>query len=161
MASSTPDFTLDDQLCFAAYSASRALTHAYREKLREVGLTYTQYVVMLLLWEEATLPMGAISAHLHLDSATLSPVLKRMAAEDLLTRRRSTEDERIVEVTITPAGSRLRPAVREIQREVEQATGLAPHELAGLRSELHRVAETLRSATAGQATAEAAATPGR
>ena len=143
----THDFTLDDQLCFAAYSASRALTQAYREGLHEVGLTYTQYLVMLLLWEEPTLPMGTLSQRLHLDSATLSPVLKRMAGDGFVTRQRSAEDERVVEVTITATGARLRSSVREVQREVERTTGLSADELAELRSELHRVADTLRGAS--------------
>ncbi len=143
--STTPsDFTLDDQLCFALYTASRAMTSAYRDGLARVGLTYTQYVVLLLLWEHDSLPMAQLSERLHLDSATLSPLLKRMAAQRLVTRRRSTGDERMVEISCTPNGHALRDRVRALQAQVEQDTGLTGGELATMRADLHRLAARLR-----------------
>ncbi len=138
------EFVLDDQICFALYSASRAMTGAYRGGLARLGLTYTQYVVLLLLWEHGSLPMGSLCERLHLDSATLSPLLKRMTAQQLVTRRRLPDDERTVEITLAPAGQALRDRARAVQAGVEQATGLAPDELAAMRSDLHRLAARLR-----------------
>jgi MarR family transcriptional regulator, organic hydroperoxide resistance regulator len=139
-----PDFTLDHQLCFALYAASRAMTAAYRQGLSRAGLTYPQYVVLLLLWEHGSLPMGQLCQRLHLDSATLSPLLKRMAAQGLITRSRSPADERAVEVTCTAAGHELRGRARVVQAEVELSTGLSGAELAAMRTDLHRVAARLR-----------------
>lgn len=138
------DFTLDDQLCFALYNASRAVTAAYRTGLAPLGLSYTQYVVLLLLWEQGSLPMGVLCERLHLDSATLSPLLKRLEARGLVTRERRVADERVVDVTCTAAGHALREPVRAVQADVEAATGLGAGELAALREELARVADRLR-----------------
>ncbi len=138
------DFTLDDQLCFALYNASRAVTSAYRVGLAPLGLSYTQYVVLLLLWEHDSLPMGTLCERLHLDSATLSPLLKRLNARGLVTRERRTDDERVVDVACTPAGHALRDDVRAVQADVEAATGLSADELATMRDDLHRVADRLR-----------------
>ncbi len=120
------------------------MTAAYREGLSRVGLTYTQYVVLLLLWEHDSLPMGQLCERLHLDSATLSPLLKRMAGQGLVTRKRSLEDERIVKITCTNAGHELRDRVRAVQADVELSTGLSGEELATMRTDLHRVAARLR-----------------
>jgi MarR family transcriptional regulator, organic hydroperoxide resistance regulator len=138
------DFTLDDQLCFALYTASRAMTSAYRDGLSRVGLTYTQYLVLLLLWEHNSLPVGQLGERLHLDSATLSPLLKRMAAQRLVTRRRSPRDERMVEITCTTTGHALRDRVRDVQAQVEHDTGLTGGELATMRADLRRLAARLR-----------------
>ncbi|MGD9531269.1 MarR family winged helix-turn-helix transcriptional regulator [Pseudonocardia sp.] len=138
-------FTLDEQLCFALHSASRAMTGAYRDGLDRLGLTYTQYVVLLVLWEHHSLPMNQLGERLHLDSATLSPLLKRLARQQLVTRRRSPHDERIVEITCTAAGHELRDRARAVQVEVERHTGLSGRELAAMRADLHRLAARLRS----------------
>ena len=139
-----PDFTLDEQICFALYSASRAMTSAYRAGLEQLGLTYTQYVVLLLLWEHGSLSLSQLGERLHLDSATLSPLLKRMADQHLVTRMRSSNDERIVEISCTAAGHDLRDRVRTVQAQVELATGLSKPELASMRADLHRLAGRLR-----------------
>jgi MarR family transcriptional regulator, organic hydroperoxide resistance regulator len=141
------DFVLDEQLCFALHSASRAMTNAYRDGLRELGLTYTQYAVLLLLWEHRSLPMGRLAERLHLDSATLTPLLKRMAGQRLVVRERSPDDERVVVVTCTPAGHALRERARVVQARVERATGLDGRELAALRADLHLLAARLRAHT--------------
>lgn len=120
------------------------MTGAYRDGLRWVGLTYTQSVVLLLLWEHDSLPVSRLCERLDLDSSTLSPVLKRMAGQELVTRRRSSDDERIVEVTCTAAGHALRDRVRAVQAEVERSTGLSTEDLATLRADLHRLAVRLR-----------------
>ena len=138
------EFTLDQQICFALYSASRAMTAAYRVGLAPLGLTYPQYVVLLQLWEHDTLPMGVLSDRLHLDSATLSPLLKRLTTMGLVERRRRVADERVVDVHCTPAGHALRERARAVQAEVELATRLTPGELGQLRDELHRLGQDLR-----------------
>src|SRR5687768_18184170 len=89
-----PSVTLDDQLCFALYAASRAVTARYRPMLEELGLTYPQYLVMMLLWEQDNQTVGQLGARLALDSGTLSPLLKRLTAAGLVTRHRRVEDER-------------------------------------------------------------------
>ncbi|GAB2775763.1 MarR family transcriptional regulator [Nocardioides salsibiostraticola] len=138
------DPTLDQQLCFALYSASRAMTGAYRTGLAGLGLTYPQYVVLLVLWEVDAVSMGELSRRLHLDSATLSPLLKRLEQRGLITRHRSPTDERTVELACTPQGHALEASVRAVQREAQSATGLTSTELADLRDDLHRVAGRLR-----------------
>ena len=153
-ASPESDFTLDQQLCFALYSASLAMTAAYRDRLAQLDLTYTQYVVLLLLWEHHTLPMRQLGARLRLDSATLSPLLKRMAARRLITRQRSTRDERTVEITCTDSGHAMRERVQAAQSEVQRKTGLSKDALAALREDLHRLADRLRADTPGGCRAE-------
>src|SRR6516225_2883936 len=104
--------TLDRQLCFALYSASRAMTAAYRPILTELNLTYPQYLVLLVLWEEGRITVGRLGERLELDSGTLSPLLKRLEANGFVRRERSLQDERQVEVTLTPAGRKLESKVQ-------------------------------------------------
>jgi MarR family transcriptional regulator, organic hydroperoxide resistance regulator len=141
MAVST--FTLNGQLCFAAHSASRALTAHYRRGLDEIGLTYTQYVVMLVLWERGPVGMGTLCEELHSDSGTLSPLLKRLEKQGLVTRRRGVEDERTLEIACTQAGLDLYEPARKVQAAVEDATGLDGPELAALREDLTLLASRL------------------
>ncbi|WAC54988.1 MarR family winged helix-turn-helix transcriptional regulator [Gordonia sp. SL306] len=95
---------LDDQLCFALYTASRAVIAAQRPGLRELGLTYPQYLAMLVLWEEDEISVGRLCRRLHLDSGTVSPLVRRLETLGYLTRRRSDDDERSVTVALTPDG---------------------------------------------------------
>lgn len=136
--------TLDRQLCFALYSTSRAMTARYRQGLEELGLTYSQYLVMLVLWEQGPTTMAVLCELLHLDSGTLSPLLKRLERQGSVTRRRRTEDERSVEVTPTAAGAQLYERACEVQARVERATGMDAAELAGMREQLLRLAARLR-----------------
>ena len=99
---------LDNQLCFALYSASLAMTKLYKPWLDELGLTYPQYLVMLVLWERDGLAVGELGERLRLDSGTLTPLLKRLEAAGLVSRLRATHDERRVHITLTPAGRKLR-----------------------------------------------------
>src|SRR5215471_21059668 len=99
---------LDEQLCFALYAASRAVTQRYRTLLEELGLTYPQYLVMLVLWEQGPATVKSLGDALQLDYGTLSPLLKRLAASGLVERKRRSEDERSVEVSLTPAGEELK-----------------------------------------------------
>src|ERR687897_2258108 len=108
-----PSVALDDQLCFALYAASRAVTARYRPMLEALGLTYPQYLVMMLLWEQDHQTVGQRGARLALDSGTLSPLLKRLTAAGLVTRHRRADDERSVSIRLTEAGRALKePACR-------------------------------------------------
>jgi|ERR1700712_642011 DNA-binding MarR family transcriptional regulator len=144
---STP-FTIDGQLCFALHSASRAMTACYRQGLEELGLTYSQYAVMLVLWQHEAVSMGSLCEQLHLDSGTLSPLLKRLEKQGRVTRRRRPEDERTLEIACTDEGRALREKARAVQGEVERVTGLDGVELAALREQLNDLAGRLRTATA-------------
>ncbi|MEV0155007.1 MarR family transcriptional regulator [Micromonospora sp. NPDC050686] len=140
----TDDLVLRRQVCFALYAASRALTDVYRPILDEHGLTYPQYLVLLTLWERAEPPtVSELGAALRLDSGTLSPLLKRLAAAGLVTRSRSARDERRVEVGLTERGRALREEMAAVPRRVARATGLGEAELVALRDTLTRVTETI------------------
>lgn len=137
---------LDKQLCFALYSASRAFTNLYRPFLDELGLTYPQYLAMLVLWEREKLSVKDLGVALQLDSGTLSPLLKRLQTAGLLTRRRSAEDERSVEVALTSEGRELRERASTVPARMLSATGLAPDEMAQLRTTLERLTTTVNTA---------------
>ncbi|MFJ9539571.1 MarR family winged helix-turn-helix transcriptional regulator [Streptomyces sp. NPDC101225] len=119
---------LDDQLCFALYAASRAVTARYRPLLDELGLTYPQYLVMLVLWEQDSISVRELGASLQLESSTLSPLLKRLEASGLLRRERRTEDERSVAIRLTAAGSRLRERAAAVPLAIGDAMGLTPEQ---------------------------------
>jgi DNA-binding MarR family transcriptional regulator len=140
----TDDLRLDRQVCFALYAASRATTQLYRPVLDALGLTYPQYLVMLVLWERGPLTVKDLGAELDLDSGTLSPVLKRLEAAGLVRRTRRTEDERSVEVRLTEHGTALRERAVSVPRKVAAATGLDAAELSGLRDNLIALARTIR-----------------
>lgn len=109
---------LDRQLCFPLYAASNILTRAYRPLLDELGLTYPQYLVLLVLWERAPRAVGEIGQQLFLDTGTLTPLLKRMEAAGLVTRQRDADDERRVIVSLTTKGDALREAARAIPEQM-------------------------------------------
>ena len=132
---------LDQQVCFPLYAASRAVTAAYRPLLAPLGLTYPQYLVMLALWEHAPRTVRALGTTLHLESGTLSPLLKRMEANGLLTRERSTDDERQVDVDLTAAGAHLRERALAVPAQLNAATGIEPETLAALRRACHALIE--------------------
>jgi len=137
---------LDRQVCFALYSASRAATAVYRPVLENLGLTYPQYLVMLVLWESDARGVKELGEELGLDSGTLSPLLKRLEAMGLLERRRSGEDERRVAIHLTPAGSALSAKAHAIPQRLADAAGLSADELEQLRSTLERLTEALHRA---------------
>ena len=128
--------TLDKQLCFSLYTASRALTGLSRELLEDLELTYPQYLVMLALWERGTLSVKELSVALHLDSGTLSPLLRRLEGAGLLTRERSTEDERVVHVALTGAGQQLRDRALGVPDDLLCATELTRDQARGLKEHL-------------------------
>lgn len=141
----SPQLTIDDQICFALYSASRALTGRYREFLAPLGVTYPQYLVLLALWESEPLTVSALGERLHLDSGTVSPLLRRLTAAGLVDRRRAATDERAVEVRLTDAGRALQEQAAGIPAQVCSATGLEPSELVTLRGQIATLAEHVRT----------------
>jgi MarR family transcriptional regulator, organic hydroperoxide resistance regulator len=128
---------LDLQVCFALYSAQLAMSKVYRKLLKELGLTYPQYLVMMVLWEQDRLSVSEIGERLFLDSATLTPLLKRLEGMDLVLRQRSRPDERHVEVTLTESGRVLRQQAEKVPEAVLCASQCSPEELVQLRDELH------------------------
>ena len=123
---------IENQLCFALYSTSLAMTKMYKPILDAIGLTYPQYLVMLVLWEKDGLMVSEIGERLFLDSGTLTPLLKRMEATGLLARIRDTEDERRVRVKLTAAGNSLRAKATDIPSSVQDITGCSLLELISL-----------------------------
>lgn len=119
---------LDDQLCFALYAASRAVTARYRPLLDELGLTYPQYLVMLVLWEQDSISVRDLGTALQLESSTLSPLLKRLEAGGLLRRERRPDDERSVAIRLTEAGAKLRERARAVPPAIDAAMGLTPEQ---------------------------------
>ena len=136
---------LDRHLCFALYSASRAMTAAYRPMLTEMNLTYPQYLVLLVLLEEGRVTVGRLGERLQLDSGTLSPLLKRLEANGFVRRERSQTDERLVDVTLTPAGRRLERKAQCIPGELAGSTGITEHQAAELRDAVRRLTDALNA----------------
>jgi DNA-binding MarR family transcriptional regulator len=136
--SSTPTVSqlLDEQLCFAVYSTMLGLNKTYRKLLKSLGLTYPQYLVMLVLWEHGELTVSAIGARLFLDSPTLTPLLKRLEANGLVLRQRSGSDERQVVVSLTAAGRRLQARAKQVPGCVAAAMECSVPEIETLRSRL-------------------------
>ncbi|MET8692641.1 MarR family transcriptional regulator [Streptomyces bauhiniae] len=142
-----PDWLrLDRQICFSLNAASRAFNGVYRVLLKDLGLTYPQYLVMLVLWERGALPVKQLGEHLRLDSGTLSPLLKRLEGAGLVRRERSASDERSVRVTLTGEGTALRERALEVPRRIAAATGADPAEIHELRDRLDRLTGALDAA---------------
>ena len=134
---------LDNQLCFALYSASLAMTKLYKPWLDELGLTYPQYLVLLVLWEEDGLSVSELGNRLHLDSGTLTPLLKRLDSAGLVSRLRATHDERRVHITLTAAGRKLRTRAEKIPGCVAQAAQCALPELVQLTRQIQSLRDRL------------------
>lgn len=142
-AENQSDLSLDDRLCFALYAATHAITRAYRPLLSELGITYPQYLVLLVLWEQDTVPVGEIARRLQLDAAALTPLVKRLESLGLVTRQRDARDERIVRISLSANGHGLRPRAAEVQAEVTLRTGLHLGEIDSLRSRLKQLSQAL------------------
>jgi DNA-binding MarR family transcriptional regulator len=138
-----PSAVLEDQLCFALYAASRAMTARYRPMLDAIGLTYPQYLVMMLLWEEDNQTVGQLGTRLFLDSGTLSPLLKRLTTAGLVTRNRRLEDERSVSISLTDAGRALRDRAEAISGEIICALDMDQGEFAELKAKLQLVTDRM------------------
>lgn len=138
MPSRTPQLELDDQLCFALYHASRAVIRAYGPLLAELGLTYPQYITMLVLWEaDSSVSVGELGARLDLDSGTLTPLLKRLEQLGLVDRRRDPADERRVLVTLTERGAATRAAAAGIPARLLDRLDVDAGAARELRDQLH------------------------
>ncbi|HEX4249689.1 MAG TPA: MarR family transcriptional regulator [Pseudonocardia sp.] len=144
---------LDDQMCFALYAASRAVTALYRPMLDELGLTYPQYLVMLVLWDQGTVPVKVVGEALHLDYGTLSPLLKRLAASGLVRKERRADDERSVLVALTDQGAELRERARGVPGAIGAAMALDGAEFEQLRETLRRLTANVAGAASGGAAA--------
>jgi DNA-binding MarR family transcriptional regulator len=134
---------LDDRLCLALYNASRAMTARYRPLLEALGLTYPQYLVMGVLWEDGPSTVGGIGERLRLDSGTLTPLLRRLVRAGLVTRRRDSGDERSVIVALTRRGRTLRRRAASVPSAINDASGLAPEERASLVASLRELVAQL------------------
>lgn len=149
---STPDpaelLKLDNQLCFAVYSASLAMTRLYKPQLDKLGLTYPQYLVMLALWEEDGLMVSALGERLSLDSGTLTPLLKRLEANGLVARVRDVADERRVHITLTAAGRRLKGRAGGVPACLLAASECSIDELVTLTRQLQSLRDRVRAAAA-------------
>lgn len=130
---------LQNQLCFPLYAASREVVKKYTPYLKELELTYTQYIVMMVLWEAGEISVKALGELLYLDSGTMTPVLKALERKGLLVRKRSKEDERMLIVTVTPEGSRLRERAVDIPGAVGACIELEPEEAATLYRILYKI----------------------
>ncbi len=135
--------TLDKQFCFSLYSASLAMTKTYKPLLEKIGLTYPQYLVMLVLWGQDDILVKDIGELLFLDSGTLTPLLKRMEAAEFILRTRDLHDERQVRITLTAQGKQLKKLAKNIPADVICASGQTPEALLKLRGELSNIRDNL------------------
>lgn len=142
-AASAEILSLDSQFCFALYSASLAMTKAYKPLLDGLGLTYPQYLVMLVLWQKDDVLVKDIGERLYLDSGTLTPLLKRLEGSALIVRTRDESDERQVRITLTREGRMLRKKAQCIPDQVRRAVGQPTHALVGLRDQLAVIRDEL------------------
>ncbi|MBQ7661131.1 MAG: MarR family transcriptional regulator [Clostridia bacterium] len=132
---------LSSQLCFPLYAAARSIINLYTPYLQEIGITYTQYLVFLVLWEKDGIPVGDIGKKLMLDSGTLSPLLKKMQSAGYIERRRSGDDDRVVVVSLTAAGRELQERAKEIPQKVGGCVRLSPEKARTLYSILYELLE--------------------
>ncbi|MDP3832784.1 MAG: MarR family transcriptional regulator [Hydrogenophaga sp.] len=141
--SSDQALQLDHQLCFALYSASLAMTKLYKPMLDEMGLTYPQYLAMLVLWEHDGVAVSELGERLHLDSGTLTPLLKRLESAELVTRLRDVQDERRVLIRLTAAGRKLKARAARIPGCVLQATQCDVSEVRALTRQVQTLRDRL------------------
>lgn len=132
---------LDQQLCFPLYAAARKVTGQYTPYFKELGLTYTQYIVFMVLWEKDEVTVGDICRRLYLDSGTLTPLLKKMEEKGWLQRTRSREDERIVIITLTEEGRKMKERCQSIPASVSKCIHLSPEDAAALYRILYQILE--------------------
>ena len=136
---------LDNQICFAVYSAAHAFNRVYKPLLDRLGLTYPQYLVMLVLWERDDVPVKSIGEKLHLDSGTLTPLLKRLEAAHLVKRTRSREDERQVLIALTPQGHALKDKARAVPQSILAASDCSVSELVAMKDEIVALRDRLNA----------------
>lgn len=141
---------LDNQLCFPIYAASRIITSLYTPYLKPLGLTYTQYILFLVLWEKDGLTVGEICRRLMLDSGTLSPILKKLRQQGYIEKQQSTSDERSFIITLTDKGRELQIQARDIPLQVGSCVNLAPEKALQLRDMLNELLEKQTADTKGE-----------
>jgi len=144
-ATGQPLLGVDQLVCFALYSTGLAMDKAYRKALRPLNITYPQYLVMVLLWETDGRTVTELGDRLYLDSATLTPLLKRLEQTGLVSRRRAVEDERRVIISLTAAGRALKQKASDVQLEIFHATKCTMGELGDLHKQLQTLRAKLRS----------------
>ena len=128
-------FKLGSQLCFPLYAASRKIINAYTPILKPLGITYTQFIVFMVLWENDNLAVGEIGARLHLDNGTLTPLLKKMEKEGYISRKRSPQDERTVIISLTKDGLKMKDKARDIPKKIKSCVNLSSEDA----GELYRI----------------------
>lgn len=126
---------LGSQLCFPLYAASRKIINAYTPILKPLGITYTQFIVFMVLWENDNLAVGEIGARLHLDNGTLTPLLKKMEKEGYISRKRSSQDERTVIISLTKDGLKMKDKARDIPKKIKSCVNLSSEDA----GELYRI----------------------
>src|SRR6266550_5870008 len=136
---------LSNQICFAVYSTAHAFNRVYKPLLDRLGLTYPQYLVMLVLWERDDVPLKDIGEKLFLDSGTLTPLLKRLEAQGLIKRTRSTEDERHVLIALTPKGQALREEARAVPQSILSSSACSVGELMAMKNEIVALRDRLNA----------------
>jgi DNA-binding MarR family transcriptional regulator len=134
---------LENQLCFPLYAAAKEVVRRYKPILEEFGLTYTQYIAMMILWEKKTVTVNKLGEHLYLDSGTLTPMLKKMESKGLIRRTRSELDERRVNVELTPEGERLSESAAQIPKKMSVCLKLSESEKDTLYELLYKIINTL------------------
>src|SRR5712672_3761078 len=144
MAADAP-LRLDNQICFAIYSTAHAFNRVYKPLLDRLGLTYPQYLVMLVLWERDDVPLKDIGEKLFLDSGTLTPLLKRLEAAHLVKRTRSSEDERQVLIALTPQGQALQNKARSVPQAILAASACTVAELSAMKDEIVALRDRLNA----------------
>jgi DNA-binding MarR family transcriptional regulator len=144
---------LDDQLCFALYAATNAIVRSYRPMLAEIGLTYPQYLLMLVLWQDGAKTVRQLADRLKLSPSAVTPLVDRLETSGLVRRRRDEADRRVVHVELTDRGARTEAEAAAVQHRVACNTGLDPDQLARMRDELHTLSERVASDLEGEAEA--------
>jgi DNA-binding MarR family transcriptional regulator len=143
--SKQPTLALDNQLCFAVHSCAREITRLYRPLLEPLGLTYPQYLTLLVLWEKGEQTVNELGASLFLDSGTLTPLLKRLEAAGFIRRQRSSEDERKVIIRLTEAGEALQERACTLSETLMQKSGISYQEVHRLLGEIKRLRQQIRA----------------
>lgn len=142
-AEDMPQLHLDSQLCFPLYAAARKVVNHYTPCLKPFGITYTQYIVLLALWESGSATVGDLCRRLYLDNGTMTPLLKKMEEAGFISRSRSKQDERVVTVTVTEAGWDLRQAVKDVPFQIGSCIPMSQEEAFTLYHLLRKLIETL------------------
>lgn len=134
-----PELLLKNQLCFPLYSASKEVVRRYTPLLKPFGLTYTQYVTMMVLWEHCSLDVSELGKFLHLDSGTLTPLLKKLESKGYIARQKTNEDGRRLIVSLTETGSQLKQQMRDVPHQIGSCVNLTPEDAEELRRLLSKI----------------------